>query len=85
MTRILLIVQKPTVQQKELCDDKKKEQRQRCCKVAISINDGKIFLGVKYDSPLIPFGANVNYKPATTKHEARLHQPWQQDASWKYP
>ena len=30
--------------------------------------------GVKFDAPLIPFGAKVSFKPISSKDEARLHQ-----------
>ena len=30
--------------------------------------------GVKFDGLLIPCGANVSYKPISSKDEARLHQ-----------
>ena len=29
--------------------------------------------GVKFDGPLIPFGAQISYKPTSSKDEAKLH------------
>ena len=87
-TRILLIFQKTTGSQKELCDDGSAlptRQMELCeCLLLLAqparqkMVDNKTahenIFGVNFDGTLNPFGANASFKPIFSKDASPLHQ-----------